>query len=143
MIAPNKPEPNDDKPQKKPAKKSTGVRGSIHAPPTNPFPKGNKCSPGNMQAKRINDIRAALLNAVSPKDMAEVIKVLVEQAKAGDVASAKEVMDRIMGKAVQPIFAESNVNVGGAIQIVYSDDWYGTRAANFAATNAAPAIGVD
>jgi uncharacterized protein YbcI len=111
--------------------------------PAKPFQPGNKLAHGNRQAKQFHEIRAALLAAVKPKDMAEIIAVLVRQAKGGDVASAKEVMDRILGKAIQPIFSETNVNVGGSIQIVYSDDWYGTIAANTAATNAAPAISVD
>lgn len=54
-------------------------------------------------AKRVNDLRVALLNAVTPDDLDEVIRALVNQAKDGDVPAARELLDRIFGKATQAV----------------------------------------
>jgi hypothetical protein len=35
---------------------------------------------------------------VTPEDMAAVARALVERAKAGDVAAARELLDRIIGR---------------------------------------------
>jgi hypothetical protein len=44
-------------------------------------------------------IRTALVNAVTPKDIHAIVQRLLQQAKDGDVASAKIIFDRAVGPA--------------------------------------------
>lgn len=62
------------------------------------FAKGNPGGPGNPYAKRASDLRSAMIKAVSLRDMRAIVKKLVEQAKAGNVPAAKEVLERCLGK---------------------------------------------
>lgn len=71
-------------------------------PRTGRFREGNKGGPGNPHARRVAEIRSALLKAVSPDDIREIVQALVTKAKAGDVAAAREVFDRCVGKPVSP-----------------------------------------
>ncbi len=65
---------------------------------TGRFAKGNAGGPGNPFASRVAALRILLLDAVSNDDLRAVIAKLVEQAKAGDLAAIRELLDRIMGK---------------------------------------------
>ncbi len=67
------------------------------------FAKGWKGGPGNPHAKHTGELRSALLKAISPEDLEAIVAKLIEQAKGGDVASAKELFDRIFGRPNQPI----------------------------------------
>jgi len=62
------------------------------------FGKGNPGGPGNPYAKRVAAIRSALLDAVSEDDLRGIVNALVSKAKAGDVAAAKEVFNRLVGR---------------------------------------------
>lgn len=44
--------------------------------------------------------------AVTPEDMQEVILMLIERARGGSVAAAKELLDRTLGKPTQEIIVE-------------------------------------
>jgi hypothetical protein len=61
------------------------------------FAKGNAGGPGNPHAKRVARLRSALFKTVSAADLRAVITVLLAQAKAGDVASIKELLQRLLG----------------------------------------------
>ena len=61
------------------------------------FAKGNSGGPGNPFAKRVARLRSALFKSVSPQDLREVVAALLKQAKAGDVASIKELLQRLLG----------------------------------------------
>ena len=61
------------------------------------FAAGNKGGPGNPYARRTARLRAALLQSVKPDDLREVIAALLAQAKAGDVASIRELLQRLLG----------------------------------------------
>ena len=61
------------------------------------FGPGNKYGKGNPFAKRVARLRSTLFKAVSPADLQEVLAALVRQAKAGDVTSIKEVLQRLLG----------------------------------------------
>lgn len=63
------------------------------------FGKGNKAGRGNPLAGRVQRLRAALIAAVKPQDLREVIAGLVTAAKAGDVQAAKLLLDRCCGPA--------------------------------------------
>jgi hypothetical protein len=64
------------------------------------FAKGNKASVGNPFHKRAHAIRAALFKAVRPADIAEAVRALVEQAKAGDRQALAEILDRTIGRSI-------------------------------------------
>lgn len=71
------------------------------------FQKGWKGGPGNPQIGKIAKWRASLAAAVSEKDIYDIVTKLIEQAKEGDVASAREVLDRTIGKAT----GNDNLNI--------------------------------
>jgi hypothetical protein len=65
------------------------------------FAHGNPGGPGAIaheRTKRARALRQALHDAVTPEDLAAVARALVDRAKAGDVAAAKELLDRIIGR---------------------------------------------
>jgi hypothetical protein len=70
------------------------------------FVPGNKGGPGNPHAGRVARLRAALFKSVTPSDLRLVIAALLSQAKAGDVASIRELLQRLLGPPVEIDFAE-------------------------------------
>jgi hypothetical protein len=65
--------------------------------PAGKFQKG--CSAGPGRPAGIGEHREALLRACTPADMEEVVRALVDQAKQGDAAAARLLMDRVYGRA--------------------------------------------
>jgi len=65
------------------------------------FLPGNKASKGNPQAAKVARLRAALLDAVKPSDMAAIIKSLIDKAKDGDIQAAKIILERTLGQPLQ------------------------------------------
>ena len=65
------------------------------------FAAGNPGGPGNPHAAQVGRLRSALLNAVTEEDMRAVVSTLVDQAKAGSVASARVLFDRVLGKPIE------------------------------------------
>ena len=61
------------------------------------FAKGNPGGPGNPFAKRVAELRAALFDAVTPDDLKAVVSSLLRDAKTGNVASVKELLQRLLG----------------------------------------------
>ena len=70
------------------------------------FVGGNAGGPGNPHAKKVAKLRSAMLSAVTQKDFREVVKALIQRAKAGDVAAIRELLDRCIGKPTQPLDIE-------------------------------------
>ena len=66
------------------------------------FAKGNKIGKGNPSARRAQRLRIALLSAVRPGDIRDVVASLITKAKSGDVPSAKLLLDRCLGKTTLP-----------------------------------------
>lgn len=62
------------------------------------FAKGNPGGPGNPYARRVARLRSLMLEAVSDDDLKAIVAALVQQAKAGDLAAAREVLNRCTGK---------------------------------------------
>ncbi len=71
------------------------------------FLAGNRAAAGhgNPHADRVNAWRAALAETVTEADLREVIASLVERAKAGERWAVCELLDRCLGKAIQPVTA--------------------------------------
>jgi len=70
------------------------------------FTQGNPGGPGNPDTKRTAELRSTIREAVTPEDMAEVMGVLIEKAKAGELAAIRELFDRTIGKATESDLAE-------------------------------------
>jgi hypothetical protein len=51
-------------------------------------------------------LQQSLMAAITPEDMQEVILMLVERARGGSIAAAKELLDRTLGKPTQEIIVE-------------------------------------
>lgn len=69
---------------------------------TGRFAIGNQCGKGNPLAKRAQELRAAFVNAVTDDDIVSIVQGMVSAAKAGDVAAARLVLDRCLGKVPSP-----------------------------------------
>ena len=67
------------------------------------FGKGNRFAKGNPNAARVANLRQTLLSAVKPADLKEIVQTLVQQAKNGDLNAAREVFDRVLGRAVASV----------------------------------------
>jgi hypothetical protein len=65
------------------------------------FAPGNQYAKGNPHAAHVARLRAALLHAVSPDDMREVVAKLVEKAKTGDVPAVRELIERTTGRVLE------------------------------------------
>ena len=63
------------------------------------FCKGNRGGPGNPIPQQVSQIRRVLLSAVTEEDLVDIVQSLINKAKAGDTLAAREILDRLMGKA--------------------------------------------
>lgn len=63
------------------------------------FAAGNQYAVGNPFAARVAELRRAMLEGVTAGDVRAIVKALVKQARGGDLAAAREILDRTMGKA--------------------------------------------
>ncbi len=70
-------------------------------PQTGRFLPGNPGGPGNPHAARVAALRGALLEAVTPADLAAIARSLVQAARSGDVAAAKLVFERVLGRPLE------------------------------------------
>ena len=62
------------------------------------LPGAMGADPGKPLRGKIPELRSAMLRAVSAADVRAVGQSLVDQAKAGDTAAAKVLLDRVLGK---------------------------------------------
>ena len=65
------------------------------------FARGNRLSKGNPFARKVAALRSALLGAITPSDIKAIVKRLIKNARAGDLASCREILDRGIGKTVE------------------------------------------
>lgn len=63
------------------------------------FTAGNRHGRGNPHARQHALLREALLAAVTADDVKAIVRSLVEQAKVGNVPAARELLDRVVGRA--------------------------------------------
>ena len=69
--------------------------------PNGQFASGNGFGRGNPYARRVNEFRAVLFDAVSNEDLKEIAQTLLDQAKAGNLDASKILFDRLLGKPTQ------------------------------------------
>jgi hypothetical protein len=62
------------------------------------FTAGNKAGRGNPHHRRVAELRARMLERVTPDDISAVVEALVTKAKGGDTAAIKLLLDRIFGR---------------------------------------------
>jgi hypothetical protein len=85
-------------------------------PQTGRFLPGNPGGPGNPYAARVATYRAALLEAVTPGDLAAIARTLVQAARSGDVAAAKIVFERTLGRPLEADILERLERLEEALQ---------------------------
>ena len=78
------------------------------------FAKGNAGGPGNPHARHVARLRLALFKSVQPADLRQVVAALLAQAKAGDVASIKELMQRLLGPPDEAKIQQLDENRGSS-----------------------------
>ena len=54
-------------------------------------------------------MRAALLDAITPRDIQEIAKALIERAKTGDRHAIRELFDRVLGAPDKSVWTEDNL----------------------------------
>ena len=87
------------------------------------FVKGNCGGPGgNPQAKRAAELRAVLFKAVTDGDLEAVIAKMIDQARDGDAAARKELLDRLWGKPAQAVELSGELNVRDPRLAGFTDD---------------------
>lgn len=67
------------------------------------FGVGNSGGIGNPHARQAAAFREAILAAVTPEDVQDIVRVLLAEAKTGNIHAAREVLDRLVGKSVAPV----------------------------------------
>ena len=78
------------------------------------FVKGNKAAvgradkPADQKAKRLKE---AFIGAITEADIKAIVAGQVKKAKEGDTAAAKEVFDRLWGRAKQDIDVEHSGSI--------------------------------
>lgn len=70
------------------------------------FAPGNPGGPGNPHGPTVARLRAAILRAVTPEDVEEIIRVLLGMARGGDLSAIKELLDREIGRPADADLAE-------------------------------------
>jgi hypothetical protein len=67
------------------------------------FALGNRYGKGNPQARRMAEIRQALLDAAAPEKAAEVIRKMGDMAVDGDTTAARIYLEYTAGKPIQAL----------------------------------------
>jgi len=62
------------------------------------FAPGNPGGPGNPHARKVAELRQALVNFVTAEDMKEIALILKEKAKMGNLAAIKLLFQYVLGK---------------------------------------------
>lgn len=81
-----------------------------------PFKKGNAGGPGNPFTKRCNELRVIIYSEVSDEDMRAVVRAVLAKAKNGDSQAAKEIIDRLLGKAKETVELTGELESSGTVQ---------------------------
>ncbi len=90
---------------KKKVKKKRGSSANAGRDNNGYFAKGNKIGVGNTgrSSEHARELKRALIEAVTEKDIKAILKKMITQAKAGDNYARKELFDRLWGRAIQEV----------------------------------------
>lgn len=105
-----------------------GTNGLVRNP-AGRFAPGNAGGPGNPHAKRSAEIRSLIYRTVSDDDLQAIIASLVQQAKAGDLPAAREVLDRCMGRPPQGLYESDETGRAAAVKVIVREMRQGGGAA--------------
>ena len=85
--------------------------GLVGRNPNGQFAKGNKLSRGNKSHwnEKAQQLKRALTDAITEKDIKDIAKGLIKKAKNGDAQAAREIFNRIWGRATQQLEIEKVV----------------------------------
>ena len=77
------------------------------------FGKGNTLGRGNKgnTNEKAKALKAVLLETITEKDIRDIAKKLAKKAKAGDTTAAKEIFDRLWGRAKQELDIEHSGSI--------------------------------
>lgn len=64
------------------------------------FTRGNRGGTGNPYAKKTAELRAALMKAVTKRDIQQITERLVEDAKNGSIKAADLLLTRLLGAPI-------------------------------------------
>jgi hypothetical protein len=76
---------------------------SANGPPHPDRDGEGRLVPGNPFARQVAALRSALLACVSAEDIAALARMLLERAKAGDVAACKLLFSYVLGKPIPAV----------------------------------------
>ena len=85
---------------------SPSPNGANGRDPRGRFATGNRGGSGNPYAKRTAALRGLLLDCVTDRDLRAILAAIVKKAKGGDLAAAREILDRLIGKPKSTIEIE-------------------------------------
>ena len=85
------------------------------------FGAGNGFAVGNPHARRVAELRAAILAAVSAADLAAIMGAMVKQACDGDTLAARLVLERAAGRPELPIAIDGLADVALVKHVVTAD----------------------
>jgi hypothetical protein len=71
--------------------------------PDGRFAPGNRCSPGNPNARRIFELRRALLDSIDAEAVGRIGRKLVELAEGGDLEATKVLFSYVLPKPTQEL----------------------------------------
>lgn len=86
-----------------------------HKPGGGGFAPGNKCAKGNPFAKKVAQLRAALMAAVSIEDIQECVLQLMGMVKKGNVQAITLLFDRVLGKTDAADMSEQVAELEGKV----------------------------
>jgi hypothetical protein len=78
---------------------------------TGQFEKGHGGGPGRPKGGKVSQVRKAIWDAISYEELLDIIRALAAKAIDGDVAAAREILNRLYGKSPQSL----DINNGPAV----------------------------
>lgn len=86
------------------------------------FMAGNPGGKGNPYAVRVAALRGALLDAVTKKDLRQMVKAVVAKAKQGDAAAFRVIAPYLLGRPLLAEQVSEPEESRGPLVIVYGDE---------------------
>ena len=90
------------------------------------FTKGNSGGPGSPYNRRVAELRSALLDAVTPKDVAAMVAAMIGKAKDGDSVAFRVIAPYLFGKPSEATEIEEDGGKVCEIIVTYADRSDGT-----------------